>query len=106
MLRTTTRTTISNSIKVDTTILFYFSVNISSLFVVFALYSNRKKNENKLGKLALIAVAAGVLTFGSVHDASAAKTGGRIGGQSFKSAAPRNSGPRINNNNSRFVLVN
>ncbi|CAI8611133.1 unnamed protein product [Vicia faba] len=69
--------------------------------------SNRKKNENKLGKLAMIAVAAGVLTFGSVHDASAAKTGGRIGGQSFKSAAPRNSAPRINNNNSRTnIYVN
>ncbi|CAI8611132.1 unnamed protein product [Vicia faba] len=67
----------------------------------------RKKNENKLGKLAMIAVAAGVLTFGSVHDASAAKTGGRIGGQSFKSAAPRNSAPRINNNNSRTnIYVN
>lgn len=64
---------------------------------------NRKKNENKLGKLAMIAVAAGVLTFGSVHDASAAKTGGRIGGQSFRSSAPRPSSPRINNNNSRYL---
>ncbi|CAJ2649790.1 unnamed protein product [Trifolium pratense] len=64
----------------------------------------RKKNEkNKLGKLAMIAVAAGVLTFGSisvnVDDALAAKTGGRIGGQSFRSSAPRPSSPRINNNN-------
>jgi len=50
----------------------------------------------------MIAVAAGVLTFGSVHDASAAKTGGRIGGQSFRSSAPRPSSPRINNNNSRY----
>jgi len=62
---------------------------------------NRKKNENKLAKLALIAVAAGVLTLGSVQDASAAKTGGRIGGQAFKSSAPRSS-PRINN--SRYGL--
>ncbi|GAU35235.1 hypothetical protein TSUD_205110 [Trifolium subterraneum] len=65
----------------------------------------RKKNEknNKLGKLAMIAVAAGVLTFGpisvNVDDALAAKTGGRIGGQSFRSSAPRPSSPRINNNN-------
>jgi len=52
----------------------------------------------------MIAVAAGVLTFGSVHDdASAAKTGGRIGGQSFRSSAPRPSSPRINNNNSRYL---
>ncbi|KAK2412544.1 hypothetical protein QL285_047725 [Trifolium repens] len=64
----------------------------------------KKKNEsNKLGKLAMIAVATGVLTFGSVNvdDALAAKTGGRIGGQSFRSSAPRPSSPRINNNNSR-----
>ncbi|CAK8564115.1 unnamed protein product [Lathyrus sativus] len=51
--------------------------------------SNWNKNENKLGKLALIAMAASVLTYRSVHDASAAKTGGRIGGQAFKSAWPR-----------------
>lgn len=48
-----------------------------------------------MAKLALVAVTAGVLTLGSVDDASAAKTGGRIGGQAFKSAAPRSS-PRIN----------
>lgn len=56
-----------------------------------------RKNENQLVKLALVAVAAGVLTLGSVGDASAAKSGGRIGGQAFKSSAPRSS-PRINNN--------
>lgn len=56
-----------------------------------------RKNENKLAKLALVAVAAGVLTLGSVHDASAAKTGGRVGGQAFRSSAPRSS-PRINSN--------
>jgi hypothetical protein len=57
----------------------------------------------------MIAVAAGVLTFGSisvnVDDALAAKTGGRIGGQSFRSSAPRPSSPRINNNNSRYLYI-
>lgn len=58
---------------------------------------NRKNEKNKLGKLAMVALAAWVLTLGSVHDASAAKTGGRVGGQAFRSSAPRSS-PRINNN--------
>jgi len=64
-------------------------------------FVSSNKHENKLAKLALVAVAAGVLTLGSVQDASAAKTGGRIGGQAFKSSAPRSS-PRINN--SRYGL--
>ncbi|BBG92833.1 hypothetical protein Prudu_000683 [Prunus dulcis] len=38
-----------------------------------------RKNENKLAKLAMVTLAAGVLTLGPVHDASAAKTGGRVG---------------------------
>ncbi|XP_050261034.1 uncharacterized protein LOC126705855 isoform X2 [Quercus robur] len=58
-----------------------------------------RKNENPLAKLAIVTLAAGVLTLGSVHDASAAKTGGRVGGQAFRSAAPRPP-PRINNNSS------
>ncbi|XP_004507874.1 uncharacterized protein [Cicer arietinum] len=69
-----------------------------------------RNNENKLGKLAMVAVAVGVLTLGSINvgDASAAKTGGRVGGQAFRSSAPpRNSAPRINNNNSRTnIYVN
>lgn len=56
---------------------------------------NRRK-ENELAKLAIVTLAAGVLTLGSVHEASAAKTGGRVGGQAFRSA-PRVSSPRINN---------
>ncbi|KAK9274684.1 hypothetical protein L1049_021935 [Liquidambar formosana] len=43
-----------------------------------------RKNENQLAKLAIVTLAAGVLTLGSVHDASAAKTGGRVGGQAFR----------------------
>ncbi|MBA0736145.1 hypothetical protein Gogos_009719 [Gossypium gossypioides] len=55
------------------------------------------RNEKQLAKLAMVTLAAGVLTLGSVGDASAAKTGGRVGGQAFRSAAPR-SAPRANNN--------
>ncbi|KAG0471998.1 hypothetical protein HPP92_016544 [Vanilla planifolia] len=46
-------------------------------------------------KLAVVCVAAGVLILGAVGDAEAAKSGGRIGGQAFRSSAPRPSGPRI-----------
>ncbi|XP_014507233.1 uncharacterized protein LOC106766950 [Vigna radiata var. radiata] len=63
----------------------------------------RNKHENELAKLALVALAAGVLTLGSVQDASAAKTGGRIGGQAFKSPAPRSS-PRINNSRTNIYV--
>ncbi|KAJ9162811.1 hypothetical protein P3X46_022555 [Hevea brasiliensis] len=59
--------------------------------------SCRTKSENQLAKLAIVTLAAGVLTLGSVGDASAAKSGGRVGGQAFRSSAPRSS-PRINNN--------
>lgn len=48
-------------------------------------------------KFAAITLAAGVLALGSVDGAMAAKTGGRVGGQAFRSAAPRPSSPRINN---------
>jgi hypothetical protein len=50
----------------------------------------------KLGKLAMVALAAGVLALGPVDGAEAAKSGGRVGGKAFRSA-PRSSGPRINN---------
>lgn len=50
----------------------------------------------QLGKLAMVALAAGVLVLGPVDGAVAAKSGGRVGGQAFRSA-PRSSGPRINN---------
>lgn len=63
-----------------------------------------RKSENKFEKLALAAVAVGVLTLGSVDPASAAKTGGRIGGQAFRpSSPPRSSSPRINN--SRLISL-
>ncbi|RZR83889.1 hypothetical protein BHM03_00010598 [Ensete ventricosum] len=59
--------------------------------------SSSERSGMKLAQLAMVAVAAGVLTLGSVEPAVAAKSGGRIGGQAFRSAAPRSSGPRINN---------
>ncbi|WCJ42226.1 hypothetical protein M5689_023047 [Euphorbia peplus] len=71
---------------------------------------NRRKNEqNQLAKLAIVTLAAGVLTLGSVGDASAGKSGGRIGGQAFKSSGPRGGSaprPRINNNSRTNIYVN
>ncbi|CAI9098465.1 OLC1v1035116C1 [Oldenlandia corymbosa var. corymbosa] len=70
--------------------------------------SSGKKNENQLAKLAVVTLAAGVLAMGSVNGiepAFAAKSGGRIGGQAFKSA-PRASSPRINNNSRTNIYVN
>ncbi|KAE8651672.1 hypothetical protein Csa_021236 [Cucumis sativus] len=63
-------------------------------------------NENRVANLAIVTLMAGVLTLGSVHDASAAKTGGRVGGQAFRSAAPRPSSPRINNNSRTNIYIN
>jgi uncharacterized membrane protein len=45
----------------------------------------------------MVALAAGVLVLSPVDDAMAGKSGGRVGGKAFRSAAPRSSGPRINN---------
>ncbi|GLT28596.1 hypothetical protein SLA2020_104920 [Shorea laevis] len=64
-----------------------------------------RRNENQLAKLAIVTLAAGVLTLGSVGDAYAAKTGGRVGGQAFRSSAPRSS-PRINNNSRTNIYIN
>ncbi|KAB2068329.1 hypothetical protein E1A91_A08G026100v1 [Gossypium mustelinum] len=63
------------------------------------------RNEKQLAKLAMVTLAAGVLTLGSVGDASAAKSGGRVGGQAFRSAAPR-SAPRANNNSRTNIYIN
>ncbi|KAA3471590.1 La-related protein 6 isoform 1 [Gossypium australe] len=68
-------------------------------------YSIDMRNEKQLAKLAMVTLAAGVLTLGSVGDASAAKTGGRVGGQAFRSAAPR-SAPRANNNSRTNIYIN
>ncbi|KAG2608210.1 uncharacterized protein LOC120668620 [Panicum virgatum] len=57
----------------------------------------------KLGKLAMVALAAGVLALGPVDGAMAAKSGGRVGGQAFRSA-PRSSGPRINNSRTNIYI--
>ncbi|XP_073158026.1 uncharacterized protein [Henckelia pumila] len=67
--------------------------------------NDSSRSENHLAKLALVAMAAGVLTLGSVDPATAAKTGGRIGGSAFKSAPPpRSAGPRINNSRTNVFI--
>ncbi|KAD6794928.1 hypothetical protein R6Q59_021178 [Mikania micrantha] len=70
--------------------------------------SSRNIENNELTKLALVTMAAGVLTFGSIDPAFAAKSGGRIGGQAFRSApnqsAPRSSSPRINNSRTNIYI--
>ncbi|XP_020698878.1 uncharacterized protein LOC110111374 [Dendrobium catenatum] len=58
-----------------------------------------------IAKLAVVAVAAGVLALGAVGDAEAAKSGGRIGGKAFRSAPPRSSGPRVNNNSRTNIFI-
>ncbi|KAI4376236.1 hypothetical protein MLD38_014021 [Melastoma candidum] len=63
-----------------------------------------RKNENQVAKLAIVALAAGVLTLGSVGEALAAKSGGRVGGQAFRPSAPRSSGPRINNSRTNVYI--
>ncbi|GAB2267430.1 hypothetical protein Dimus_002413 [Dionaea muscipula] len=63
------------------------------------------KVEHRLAKLAMAALAAGVLTLGcSVQDVSAAKSGGRVGGQAFRSSAPRYSSPRIDNSRTNIYV--
>ncbi|KAK9213374.1 hypothetical protein WN943_002761 [Citrus x changshan-huyou] len=66
-------------------------------------YSSRK-NDNQLAKLAVVTLAAGVLTLGSVGDAAAAKSGGRVGGQAFRPSAPR-SAPRSYSNSRTRVNI-
>ncbi|XP_043719981.1 uncharacterized protein LOC122667676 [Telopea speciosissima] len=62
-----------------------------------------RKNEMRLAKLAIVTLAAGVLALGAVDEASAAKTGGRVGGQAFRSA-PRSSAPRGNNSRTNIYI--
>ncbi|XP_010483246.1 PREDICTED: uncharacterized protein LOC104761812 [Camelina sativa] len=64
-----------------------------------------RKNENQLAKLAIATLAVGVLALGNVGDAFAAKSGGRVGGQAFRSSAPRPP-PRINNRSRTNIYVN
>ncbi|KAL4590031.1 hypothetical protein LXL04_002949 [Taraxacum kok-saghyz] len=70
--------------------------------------SSRVSENNQLAKLALVTMAAGVLTLGSIDPAFAAKSGGRVGGQAFRSApkqsAPRSSSPRINNSRTNIYV--
>ncbi|KAL9269982.1 hypothetical protein AKJ16_DCAP26704 [Drosera capensis] len=59
---------------------------------------------HRFAKLVMVAVAAGVLSLGSVGDAYAGKSGGRVGGQAFRSSAPRASSPRINNSRTNIYV--
>ncbi|KAL8152505.1 hypothetical protein V2J09_010265 [Rumex salicifolius] len=63
-----------------------------------------RKKENQFAKLAIVTLTAGVLTLSPVQDAYAAKTSGRVGGQAFRSSAPRPSGPRINNSRTNIYV--
>ncbi|KAJ6826050.1 uncharacterized protein M6B38_271015 [Iris pallida] len=84
----------------------------SSLIYCRSRSSTKKENNNSSGndhefplaKLAVVALAAGVLALGSAHEAMAAKSGGRVGGQAFRSAAPKSSGPRINNSRTNIYV--
>ncbi|CAH1442782.1 unnamed protein product [Lactuca virosa] len=53
-------------------------------------------------------MTTGVLTFGSIDPAFAAKSGGRAGGQAFRSApnqsTPHSSSPRINNSRTNIYI--
>ncbi|KAJ4950313.1 hypothetical protein NE237_027145 [Protea cynaroides] len=62
-----------------------------------------RQKEMRLAKLAIVTLAASVLTLGAVDEASAAKTGGRVGGQAFRSA-PRSSAPRGNNSRTNVFI--
>ncbi|KAH9613539.1 hypothetical protein KSS87_009398 [Heliosperma pusillum] len=66
--------------------------------------STSRKIENEIAKLAIVTLAAGVFTLTSVGDASAAKSGGRVGGQAFRSSAPRASSPRPNNSRTNIYI--
>lgn len=69
------------------------------------LKDSSSKKENQLAKLAIVTLATGVLSLGSVSDALAAKTGGRVGGQAFRpSPPPRSSSPRINNSRTNIYI--
>ncbi|PKA49467.1 hypothetical protein AXF42_Ash016656 [Apostasia shenzhenica] len=67
---------------------------------------NHKSNGDRWPKtkLAIVALAAGVLALGASGDAVAAKSGGRVGGQAFRSTAPRSSGPRVNNSRTNIYI--
>ncbi|KAF5193149.1 transmembrane protein [Thalictrum thalictroides] len=55
------------------------------------------RKEMQIAKLAMVTLATGILTLGSVDGALAGKSGGRVGGQAFRPSAPRASSPRVNN---------
>lgn len=61
-------------------------------------------NGQSLAKIAVVAFAAGVLVIGSAGDAMATRSGGRVGGQAFRSSPPPKSAPRINNSRTNVFI--
>ncbi|RWR91431.1 hypothetical protein CKAN_02058400 [Cinnamomum micranthum f. kanehirae] len=90
--------------------IFQHSKKVNPLVIVSCRSSMDKdpdqsdKKEMPLVKFAVVTLAAGVLALGSVDGAMAAKTGGRVGGQAFRSSAPRPSSPRINNSRTNIYI--
>ncbi|KAI5056785.1 hypothetical protein GOP47_0028603 [Adiantum capillus-veneris] len=54
-----------------------------------------KQTHKHLVKLALATAVTGFVVFSPTGDALAAKSGGRVGGQAFRSAPPPSAGPRV-----------
>ncbi|KAL4310526.1 hypothetical protein GQ457_01G049360 [Hibiscus cannabinus] len=78
----------------------------SPAFISCTFHSDSsRRNEKQLTKLAIVTLAAGVLTLGSVGDAYAVKTSGRVGGQAFRPSAPR-SAPRAKSNSRTNIYIN
>lgn len=61
-------------------------------------------NGQSLAKMAVVAFAAGVLVIGSAGDAMATRSGGRVGGQAFRSSPPPKSAPRINKSRTNVFI--
>ncbi|CAN1355328.1 hypothetical protein LINPERPRIM_LOCUS43681 [Linum perenne] len=94
----------------------FFFISLPLQLTVFFYSHDRELQQQavlfRLGGIKQVAVAvlaAGILTLTAGGDASAAKSGGRIGGQSFRSSQPppsRSTSPRINNNSSSRSRTN
>lgn len=56
--------------------------------------------------MALATAVAGLVIFSPAGDALAAKSGGRVGGQAFRSAPPPSARPRIDNSRRTNIYVN
>jgi uncharacterized membrane protein len=64
----------------------------------------KRWNGESLAKIAVVAFAAGVLVIGSAGDAMATRSGGRVGGQAFRSSPPPRSAPKINKSRTNVFI--